>query len=264
MLLWVEMPGGRSGMRVFEEALRQGIRVAPERCSPTAAATNTSCASAVASATRPRSTAPCSRWRASSKRAGVTRALGGPRHEPGAARVHRQLRPVGGLGGTLLEGESVVVFAGFLAHQHLLRLPGVMLCAFAGSLIADQALFYLGRRWRDHRLVLRLRAAGLRQGAGGGGPASRRLHPQPALPVRAAHGGTDRAGRVERAGAALPGAQRAGGGHLGRVLQPAGLSVRQTIESLLGRLHGVENCSRPRYVAAVVWLVHRWLAKRRR
>ena len=29
MLLWVEMPGGRSGMRVFEEALRQGIRVAP-------------------------------------------------------------------------------------------------------------------------------------------------------------------------------------------------------------------------------------------
>ena len=24
---------------------------------------------------------------------------------------------------------SVVVFAGFLAHQHLLRLPGVMLCA---------------------------------------------------------------------------------------------------------------------------------------
>ena len=52
----------------------------------------------------------------------------------------------------------MVVFAGFLAHQHLLRLPGVMLCAFAGSLIADQALFYLGRRWRDHRLVLRLRA----------------------------------------------------------------------------------------------------------
>ncbi|MOA47009.1 hypothetical protein D3C78_1695940 [compost metagenome] len=29
MLLWVEMPGGRSGMDVFEAALRQGIRVAP-------------------------------------------------------------------------------------------------------------------------------------------------------------------------------------------------------------------------------------------
>jgi len=29
MLLWVEMPGGRSGMEVFEAALQQGIRVAP-------------------------------------------------------------------------------------------------------------------------------------------------------------------------------------------------------------------------------------------
>jgi DNA-binding transcriptional MocR family regulator len=29
MLLWVEMPGGRSGMDVFESALREGIRVAP-------------------------------------------------------------------------------------------------------------------------------------------------------------------------------------------------------------------------------------------
>jgi DNA-binding transcriptional MocR family regulator len=29
MLLWVEMPDGRSGMDVFESALRQGIRVAP-------------------------------------------------------------------------------------------------------------------------------------------------------------------------------------------------------------------------------------------
>jgi DNA-binding transcriptional MocR family regulator len=29
LLLWVEMPGGRSGLDVFETALRQGIRVAP-------------------------------------------------------------------------------------------------------------------------------------------------------------------------------------------------------------------------------------------
>ena len=53
------------------------------------------------------------------------------------------------LGGTLLEGESVVVLAGFLSHQRLLHLPYVMLCAFAGSFIADQALFYLGRRYRE-------------------------------------------------------------------------------------------------------------------
>jgi len=29
MLLWVEMPEGRSGLDVFEAALKQGIRVAP-------------------------------------------------------------------------------------------------------------------------------------------------------------------------------------------------------------------------------------------
>lgn len=62
------------------------------------------------------------------------------------------------LAGTFLEGESVVVLAGFLAHQRLLRLPDVMLCAFAGSFAADQLLFYLGRRYREHRYVARVRA----------------------------------------------------------------------------------------------------------
>ncbi|SIT27078.1 DedA family protein [Achromobacter sp. MFA1 R4] len=61
------------------------------------------------------------------------------------------------LGGTFLEGESVVVFAGFLAHQGLFLLPHVMLCAFAGSFLADQLLFYVGRRYRDHRYVRRIR-----------------------------------------------------------------------------------------------------------
>ncbi|ASC63042.1 DedA family protein [Achromobacter denitrificans] len=61
------------------------------------------------------------------------------------------------LAGTFLEGESVVVLAGFLAHQRLLHLPEVMLCAFAGSFVADQLLFYLGRRYREHRYVRRIR-----------------------------------------------------------------------------------------------------------
>ena len=130
------------------------------------------------------------------------------------------------LGGTLLEGESVVVFAGFLAHQHLLRLPGVMLCAFAGSLIADQALFYLGRRWRDHRLVLRLRAKPAFTKA----LAAVDRHPDGfILSLRFLYGlrtvGPIALG-VSNVPAPRLGAQRGGGGHLGRVLQPAGLSVR--------------------------------------
>ncbi|MGH7788107.1 MAG: DedA family protein [Candidatus Binatia bacterium] len=50
------------------------------------------------------------------------------------------------LGGTFLEGETILVLAGFLAHRGLLWLPGVMLAAFVGSLASDQLFFYLGRR----------------------------------------------------------------------------------------------------------------------
>lgn len=50
------------------------------------------------------------------------------------------------LGGTFLEGETILVLAGFAAHRGLLWLPGVMLAAFVGSLASDQLFFYLGRR----------------------------------------------------------------------------------------------------------------------
>lgn len=48
--------------------------------------------------------------------------------------------------GTLLEGETVLVLAGFAAHRGYLSLPLVMLAAFAGSLLGDQLYFQLGRR----------------------------------------------------------------------------------------------------------------------
>lgn len=48
--------------------------------------------------------------------------------------------------GTFLEGETILVLGGFAAHRGLLWLPGVMLCAFVGSLASDQLFFYLGRR----------------------------------------------------------------------------------------------------------------------
>lgn len=49
--------------------------------------------------------------------------------------------------GTFLEGETVLVLGGVAAHQGLLRLPGVMLCAFVGSAVGDQLFFWFGR-WR--------------------------------------------------------------------------------------------------------------------
>lgn len=47
--------------------------------------------------------------------------------------------------GTLLEGELVVLVAGFLAHQGYLAPGGVVLSAFAGTLCADQFAYFVGR-----------------------------------------------------------------------------------------------------------------------
>jgi membrane protein DedA with SNARE-associated domain len=47
--------------------------------------------------------------------------------------------------GTFLEGETILIVAGFAAHQGYLRLSWVVLAAFAGSLAGDQLYFFLGR-----------------------------------------------------------------------------------------------------------------------
>lgn len=49
--------------------------------------------------------------------------------------------------GTFLEGETVLVVAGFGAHQGYLSLPWVILAAFLGTLGGDQLWFWLGRRY---------------------------------------------------------------------------------------------------------------------
>lgn len=47
--------------------------------------------------------------------------------------------------GTFLEGEAILIMAGFLAFQGYLHVGGVILTAFAGSFLGDQFFFYLGR-----------------------------------------------------------------------------------------------------------------------
>ncbi len=49
--------------------------------------------------------------------------------------------------GSLLEGESVLVMAGFAAHLGYLALPAVMITAVVGGFLGDQLFFYLGRRY---------------------------------------------------------------------------------------------------------------------
>ncbi len=48
--------------------------------------------------------------------------------------------------GTFLEGETVLLAAGFLAHQGYLRIEYVLLTAFVGTVAGDQFYYYLGRR----------------------------------------------------------------------------------------------------------------------
>lgn len=47
--------------------------------------------------------------------------------------------------GTFLEGETILVIAGFLAHSGYLQLPWVIATAFCGTFAGDQSFFYLGR-----------------------------------------------------------------------------------------------------------------------
>jgi membrane protein DedA with SNARE-associated domain len=48
--------------------------------------------------------------------------------------------------GSLMEGETIVIIAGFLAHSGHLYLPWVMLIAFVGAFTADQFFFQVGKR----------------------------------------------------------------------------------------------------------------------
>ncbi len=46
--------------------------------------------------------------------------------------------------GTFLEGEAILIIAGFLAFQGYLSIGGVILTSWAGSFLGDQCYFYLG------------------------------------------------------------------------------------------------------------------------
>lgn len=56
--------------------------------------------------------------------------------------------------GTLMEGETVLLLAGFAANQGYLALPLVIGIAFVGGTLGDQIAFFLGRRY-GNRLIHR-------------------------------------------------------------------------------------------------------------
>lgn len=58
--------------------------------------------------------------------------------------------------GTFLEGETILLLAGFAAQIGYLDLPWVMAAAFAGSFSGDQLYFFLGRRYGNRIIAKRL------------------------------------------------------------------------------------------------------------
>lgn len=54
--------------------------------------------------------------------------------------------------GAIFEGEAILLLGGFAAYGGYLALPWVIVIAFCGTLFADQAYFFLGRR-HSHRIL---------------------------------------------------------------------------------------------------------------
>lgn len=54
--------------------------------------------------------------------------------------------------GSLVEGESVIFVAGFLAHEGYLSLTNIIIVSFVGTLFADQVLYHIGRHYGNHLL----------------------------------------------------------------------------------------------------------------
>src|SRR5436190_16287079 len=48
--------------------------------------------------------------------------------------------------GTFLEGETILVLAGFFAERRYLHLAGVIVCAFGGAYVGHLFWFFLGRK----------------------------------------------------------------------------------------------------------------------
>ena len=67
--------------------------------------------------------------------------------------------------GTFLEGEAILLMAGFLAFRGYLDISSVVLTAWVGAFLGDQFYFYLGRRKgrallkRFHSIARKFRAA---------------------------------------------------------------------------------------------------------
>jgi len=166
--------------------------------------------------------------------------------------------------GTFLEGETILILAGFAAHQELLRLDLTILCAFLGSASGDQLWFVLsrwqGRRYLETRPQLAARIA----------PATRWLERYPTLFIlgfRFVYGVRNVA-PVAIGLSNIPARRfvllNLCAAALWAVLfGMAGYMFGEAVESLLGQIKALEmKILAGVAVALIAWLLLRWAAKR--
>ncbi len=55
--------------------------------------------------------------------------------------------------GAVLEGETVVIAAGYMAHRHHLSFPVVVACAAIGGSVGDLGFFLIGRRFGERAVA---------------------------------------------------------------------------------------------------------------
>ncbi|MDD5240832.1 MAG: DedA family protein [Sulfuricella sp.] len=167
--------------------------------------------------------------------------------------------------GTFLEGETILVMAGFAAHRGYLQLPWVVVVAALGGTLGDQLYFYLGRRY-GHRILARMPQ--LRRRVARVKALLRLYHLPLILSIRFMYGlrtvgpfafGVSHLGRVRflvlnLAGALLWAPLVGGAGYLfGSVLALFLADLRHYEEALLALMAGV---------GGILWFVRRWRQRR--
>lgn len=167
--------------------------------------------------------------------------------------------------GCLFEGETFALAGGVAAHRGLLPLPSVILAAFCGSVLTDQALFWIAR---THRA--RISGTRLAQSAGFG-RATRLIERYPnffILIFRFVYG-------IRLASPLAIGMSGASGGRYfvlnvvaaaiwASVITFLGYLFSQGIEAVIGRMQAVEQVVGLVLVCAIVLLLaaRRWMKGR--
>lgn len=163
--------------------------------------------------------------------------------------------------GTFLEGETILIMAGFAAHRGYLNLYWVIALATAGSFLGDQLYFYLGKRygWRIFERFPKLKPRALRVQA-----LLERYHLPLILGIRFLYGlrivgplaiGMSSVSRIRFFGLNLLGAIA-----WAMLIGGAGYLFGYALELLLADIKRYEEAFLALIVIAgiVVWLVYRW------